>query len=448
MIITKLKITLLGVLCALAVRAQDGYTFLCDSNGLALSGFYLNCTNLTGTLPAAVLPTNYVSLATFQNGTNAVAANAAAALLSLSNQFSSVTSSNINPLVGSNNIPQGDGGSLQIGGFGNNANTHAGFNYLTVGLGGYSNLVYLPYGVTLGGWSNVVGYSAGSYAQQYNSAAIVGFRNAVAGMHSVILGGVSNTIFSGSGNVILGGFNNYLGLNINGGTAANCLAAGTGMKVIHNSTMMLGDSQGMTNVLTSYTNDQMVLRFWNGVSINTTNAGTNALNVRGNINASSLSLGGVDLLTSLNPLTTSNALSILWNYNLTALSNSIMLQVYTNSLGVAAVSNYSVASSNALSARLVTLSNAVNGIISGKAFTATVPATYSSIGIGFSTPLMPDANYSVSLVPQDQSTAEAPGAGLHWWVGGKNNYGFTIYTSYATNAYNLNFDCTVRENTQ
>ena len=443
---------------AAACQGQDGYTFLCDSNGLALPGFYLNCTNLTGTLPTAVLPTNYVSLATFQNGTNAVATNAAVALLSVSNQFSAVISANINPLLGTNNIPQGDCGSLQIGGSGNNANTHAGFNYLTVGLGGWSNLVYLPYGVTIGGWSNTVGYSAGSYAAQYNSAAIVGWKNSLAGMHSVILGGVSNTIFSGSGNVILGGFNNYLGLNINGGTVNfNNATYGTGNGYVNvgaNSASakgpitVNGGSQGLTNTLTSFTNDQLVLRFWNGVSINTTNAGTNALNVRGNINASSLSLGGVDLLTSLNPLTTSNALSILWNYNLTALSNSIMLQVYTNSLGVAAVSNYSVASSNALSARLVTLSNTVNGIIAGKAFTATVPATYSSIGIGFSTPLMPDANYSVSLVPQDQSTAEAPGAGLHWWVGGKNNYGFTIYTSYATNAYNLNFDCTVRENTQ
>jgi len=83
-----------------------------------------------------------------------------------------------------------------------------------------------------------------------------------------------------------------------------------------------------------------------------------------------------------------------------------------------------------------------------KALTATVPATYSSIGIGFSTPLMPDGNYSVTLTPQDQATAEAPLNGIVWWVGSKNASGFTIYTTYATNAYNLNFECQVKENTQ
>jgi hypothetical protein len=52
------------------------------------------------------------------------------------------------------------------------------------------------------------------------------------------------------------------------------------------------------------------------------------------------------------------------------------------------------------------------------------------------------------LTPQDQNTAEAPLNGMPWWVGSKNNSGFTIYVPFATNAYNLNFECQVKENTQ
>ena len=109
---------------------------------------------------------------------------------------------------------------------------------------------------------------------------------------------------------------------------------------------------------------------------------------------------------------------------------------------------YITTTSNALQTQITTVSNIISTVSASKAFTATLPATYSSIGIGFSPPLLPDGNYSVSLTPQDQTTAEAPLNGMSWWVGSKNNSGFTIYAAFATNAYNLNFECQVKENTQ
>jgi hypothetical protein len=150
--------------------------------------------------------------------------------------------------------------------------------------------------------------------------------------------------------------------------------------------------------------------------------------------------------------TTSNGLSIVFNYNLNIVSNALQTQIgVLNGVVNAATNVLSAAittTSNALQTQITTVSNIISTVSATKAFTATLPANYASIGIGFSTPLMPNANYSVSLTPQDWQTAQAPLSGLTWYVGSKTSSGFTIYVPFATNAYNLNFDCQVQLNTQ
>ena len=154
----------------------------------------------------------------------------------------------------------------------------------------------------------------------------------------------------------------------------------------------------------------------------------------------------------------SNGLSSLFSYNLYVVSNLLAGGINSNTLAITASSNSLrstiTTTSNTLNTAVLNVSNFVAGVSNlyssygaSKAFTATLPATYSSIGIGFSTPLMPDGNYSVSLFPQDANTADAILL-MQPYVSSKNNSGFTIYVLYATNAFNLNFECQVKENTQ
>lgn len=286
-----------------AALADDGYTMLCDSNGVALPGFYFPSTNITGLVPAGNMPTNWVTFQTFQTGTNTVATNAASQLLAASNVLAAADAFNT--------------------------------NWVTTNLQTRLN------------------------------------------------------------------------------TASNYLA---------------------TNFLSQLTT--------------TSNALSTSL--LGQINTSSNYLS-TNFLSQLT--TTSNGLSILWNYNLNTVSNGLQVQVTSNATAI-------VTASNALAARIIATNTALLSVIAttsntfaasigpAKAFSCSVPATYSSIGIGFNAPLMPDGNFSVVLLPQDQTTAEAPSQGLFWWVGSKTTSGFTIYVSYATNAYNLNFECLVKENTQ
>jgi len=143
-----------------------------------------------------------------------------------------------------------------------------------------------------------------------------------------------------------------------------------------------------------------------------------------------------------------NTLATNFNAELTTATNNVATNVLASLISIS--NTLYLAIYNGLSNNAVADASNVmyftNGFLS-KAFSCTLPATYASIGIGFSTPLMPDGNFSVNLTPHDQNTANAYQAGLNWWVGLKNSSGFTIYADYATN-FNLNFDCTVKENTQ
>ena len=105
--------------------------------------------------------------------------------------------------------------------------------------------------------------------------------------------------------------------------------------------------------------------------------------------------------------------------------------------------NYSLTVSNALKAYITGVSNLNSP---SKAFTAALAAGFTSQGQGFNAPLMPDGNFSVSLVPQDAPTA-ASAATNHWYVGGKSASGYTIYVP-VQNPFPLNFDSIIKENTQ
>ena len=137
-----------------------------------------------------------------------------------------------------------------------------------------------------------------------------------------------------------------------------------------------------------------------------------------------------------------------------AISNTVPVSSNAFMTYIAGVSNTVVTASNANSGYTLSVSNSLksfatgisNQIVSVKAFTATLPATFTSQGQGFSTPLMPDGNYSVSLTPQDQATATSEATNA-WYVGSKNASGFTIYIP-VQNPFQLNFDCTLKENTQ
>lgn len=240
---------------------------------------------------------------------------------------------------------------------------------------------------------------------------------------------------------------NYFSVS-NGAVRFSGLGTGNGAGFTNLSVVNFSNWPAISNTLAlNYTNAVVPLSnsyvaFTNWI---TTNTATNLFNVSNSL-----------ATTFTNQIyNTSNSLAGTVAYNLYTLSNTLAITTASAQAYAVGVSNTVVTSSNGLAAAIssavgytTSVSNLFSGITASKALTATVPATYSSIGIGFSTPLLPDGNYSVTLLPQDQNTAQSPAAGLFWWVGSKNASGFTIYLSYATNGYNLNFDCLVKENTQ
>lgn len=458
---------MLAALCLLtvSVRAQD-YTFLCDSNGVARPGFYFPWSNLVGSASTTQLPTNVILLAQLQLATNTVMTNAASANSSTSNALTT----RINLMQGAGNVNLGTntvtlGGSSNIltltspaidGGFilGGKTNTLYGYSVGNGIVGGqYNRIDYGSFGLIAGGLQNYL-----SLAQ--SAAVIAGQYNMVSAPFSIVLGGISNVVFDASNSVITAGVGNTIG-QISGWrgiydgpfAAPNSVAAGCGAWPVHSSSWVWADYQGPTNYLRTTGTNQFLIRARGGVGINTNNPGTNALAVLGNADFSSASIGGTNLFTLFSWITVSNNLSILWNYNFNAVSNGLQAVDLANSNATLNASNTLatriVDTNTLLMAKITALSNQFAASVSpAKAFTATVPATYASIGIGFSTPLMPDGNYSVALTPQDAATAGSPSADLYWYVGSKNSSGFTIYLSYATNGYNLNFDCVVKENSQ
>ena len=491
--IWKLKkrlVLIVSAFCILhsAFAQSDGYAFLCDSNGVGLPGFFLNWSNLVGSASTAQLPTNVVLFVTFQAGTNTVATNTAAQV----NAVSNLLAARLNLVTGTGNYNNGTNSSI-VGGFSNVVSVTTPLIDSGIIAGGQSNLLYgsssgnAIFGgrldrIDYGGWSAIVGGQSNYIATAWSSAILGGEKNNCGGSYSDITGGRLNTILGGNYNFISGGLSNTIGqvYGFNGVydgpfTASYSTAGGFGAWPIHNSVWIWADNQGA--LLRSTTTNQFLIRALNGVGINTNNCGTNAFSVFGNADFTSASIQGVSMSALYSFAGPSNALSAAWNYNLNSVSNSFVLQLGTNTaygvaisnnvytasnalsagiiatsnslvVGIVAVSNDVYTASNALATGITDVSNSVAGIVVMKAFSATLPATYASIGIGFSTPLMPDGNYSVALTPKDQDTAQAILGGMSWWVGAKNSSGFTIYAAYATNAISLNFECIVKENTQ
>ena len=308
-----------------------------------------------------------------------------------------------------------------------------------------------------------------------NFASILGGENnSLSGSGDLIAGSISSLIFSGTNSSILSGSNNIIALGsqstiLGGGyntigqeygyrgvydgpfEADYSLAAGRGAWPIYGGSFIWADNEGTNGTIRNTTTNQFIIRAQNGVGINTNNPGTNSLLVNGSVDIEpgNLTLGGTNVLVLFSPTVTSNGLTALWNANLQATTNGLATMININSNGITTLSNVWLVGSNLLWQYSESSSNSLwMNSKPSKAFTATLPATYSSIGIAFQNPLMPDGNYSVSLLPQDSTTAGAATAGMQWYVSAKSANGFTIYVPFATNTFNLNFDCIVHENTQ
>ena len=339
----KLALAILSAFCLLpsAFAQSDGYTFLSDSNGVALTGFYVPAPQVTGTLNPTNIPAGFLTPTNTNTGV----------------LFT-------NPVNGA-------------------------FTILTTN----AHLTFIDeYGTTNS-------FNTNGFSIAWTNGMTIVFSNGTVRISGLFIG-------NGAGltNVQLTSITNWVSVS--------------------------------NSIVTTYTNfwwpfTNIYYPWTNWVSTNfSSQLATNALNATNNLNSAS------------------NALTIAWNYTLTTASNWLALNNASNTTFTAAVSNLWVTGSNTLAQFSRGVSNIVAGVSATKALTATLPATYDSIGIGFSTPLMPDGNYSVTLLPQDQTTADAHFYGMHWWVDTKNSSGFTLHVPFATNAFNLNFDCLIKENTQ
>ena len=431
--LTLLKMAVvLSSFCTLhsAFAQADGYTFLCDTNGYALPGFYILPTNFSGVLPSNNLPVNIIYAGALQVATNTVATNAAAQ----AQAYGSIVTNLQNTLFPPGNSFNLGNNSIGLGGSSNNLTAAYPPMDSTCMLGGKSNMLY-GYSIgdgIIGGQQHRIDYSSfafivggkGNYMSQAQSSFIGGGeQNKAYGAYDFVGGGQTNAIINGSYNFIAGGWGNTIGqtYGYNGVydgpySPVCCWAGGAGAWPIYSYSFVWADNQG--TYFRNTTTNQFLIRAKNGVGINTNNCGTNALEVFGRADFSGISINGVDLLSLFSYTAVSNSLSILLNYNLLSTSNALQTQIVTVSNALAATS---------------------------RAFTATVPATSNYMAIFFSTPML-DTNYSVSLLPQDQNTAQSQG--LYWWVSAKATNRFTIFLATATNDFNLNFDCTVKENTQ
>ena len=210
------------------------------------------------------------------------------------------------------------------------------------------------------------------------------------------------------------------------------IAGGSQAQAVNNNTFVWSDGHG--GAFASTSTNQFLIHASGGFCVGTNSAGTNQAYFAGTLACDNLSVDGTNLFAEM------SALSAAVNFYLNFGSNALQSQITYNS-------NLIYSTSNSLAATVTTTSNALQAQIGSaamKAFTATLPSTYASIGVAFSTPLMPDGNYSVSLTPSDQQTADSIFASMHWWVDSKSTSGFTLHTDYATN-YNLNFECIVKK---
>jgi len=475
---------LLSAFSISALSQTNYYGVYSASNGVILPGYYLPANQLQGAFTNVPNLTNYATLAQYGALTNQIATNLTRPGLIVSNS----ASTNIGSVLITNGTVTASGavaaaaiqsqnfsfntnfgligpGDFDVGGTNNYLSTSTGLpfgdNSGFVG-GQFNQLLTAQAGVIAGGWYNIISYSAFSFIGG-------GISNTItqSGSANAIAGGRFNLIYYGSNNVIAGGWGNNIkstaygapaGCVILGGIGnsitgvSNSIAGGIGATAAHSGVFIFSDTPGFTSTAPG----QVLFHATNGVGINTNNPGTNALAVNGNVDAPSYTCQGTNLFAAF------TGLSAAWQYNLTLTSNALAAATLTLFNQFAPDSNSIVVTSNALSLAIAAVftscSNLVQTASNGlaaqinltamKALTATLPANYASIGIGFSTPLMSDGNYSVVLTPSDQTTADAQTAGLHAWVDTKNNSGFTLHTDYATNAYNLNYECIVKENSQ
>jgi hypothetical protein len=198
----------------------------------------------------------------------------------------------------------------------------------------------------IGGRSNLIQGSASSV----DNVVLEGRSNVFNIQSSVAVG---NAIIAGSSNllnnpalatvrnsVILGGHGN----NIQG--ASDALVAGSGSVVQsgHNGTFVLSDSQNTATL--SQNSDTLLLRFQNGVGINTNNPGTNALFVIGsqtvssNLNVSGIISGNGSGITGQYGFGTNTAAASSWtnsgNHNFTGnvtVSGTLQAGSLTSTLG-------------------------------------------------------------------------------------------------------------------
>lgn len=431
-----------------------------DSNYNILPGYTIPIAQVTGGTNAL---TNYVTLAQFNSSTNG----GVVTVSNLNSVAQLVTNLGLALLPAYPVLTNGYGG-LTLGGTNNAIGATSPLMDNATILGGKSNSIvsYAIAPAIVGGALNEI--AASSYAGM-----IGGFDNILqcpggfmgggeyglifAGNYDAIVGGISNIVADGSSGFIGGGrFNTigqeygYRGVYDGPFQADNCFAAGSGAWPIYSGSFVWSDYEGQTNWIRNTATNQFIIRATGGVGINTNNPTTNALVVVGSVDIEpgNLTLGGTNVFTLFSPVNTSNGLSATWNYNLNVTSNGLAAFMQGVSNNAVANSNLVITTSNSLRQILILTSNVFAGSISPmKAFSAQLPASFSSIGIGFNTPLMPDANYSVSLLPEDSFTAAGPANGIPWYVNSKTSSGFTIYIPYSTNA-NLNFDCIVKENTQ
>lgn len=333
-------------------------------------------------------------------------------------------------LGGTSNILEGGLSTWMIGGKGNLLYGGASDSAF---IGGLSNRMDYGYQtVLLGGEAN---YSI----QTYDGAIIGGKTNRLYGSRNIILGGKNNTIGTfGEDNTVLNGNRNVVA----NGTKVGNVIGGSDAEANYNYGFIWSGYFGGTN-FASTADNQFLIRALGGVGINTNNPGTNQLQVNGNIESRSYTIGGTNLLQLLPIVATSNG--IIATINTT--SNSLLSIINTASNTVAVAALNAQTSANLASNSVVVASNSLVTLYGPrKAFTATIAATFTSQGQSFNTPLMPDGDYSVSLIPQDAATANSQWTNA-WYVDTKSSSGFTIRIP-VQNSFNLNFDCIVNDNTQ
>jgi hypothetical protein len=323
-------------------------------------------------------------------------------------------------------------------------------------LGGYTNQVI--------GASNDTAIVGGRGNRFDNGAETVnagGSGNWISGgQSSVILGGNSNLLY-GSVNFILGGESNIVGNTsvpqnahhngilggtnntVNGSVAFN-LIGGVNAVAANNGCFIWSGPFGTTN-FSSTADNQFLIRAIGGAGINTNNPGTNALRVGGYVDIANggLTLNGTNILTLFPIAATSNGIVSIINTTSNALLSTINLA--SNTVAVAAANAQT--SANMASNSVTVASNYLFSAIGPrKAFSATLAATFTSQGQGFSAPLMPDGNFSVSLTPQDAVTAHNEQTNKAY-ADTKSTSGFTIRIP-VQNPNDLHYDVLILENTQ